>query len=235
MELREAAGYVGWGLSEQGMDRLSVFGDLLLSARSNVTAIREPHEVEKSHFLDSLSLLDVSEIRDASRIVDVGSGGGLPAVVLAIALPGVHVTALDSVAKKCAFIEAVRARLDLENLSVVCARAEDVGRTEVRELFDVAVARAVAPLSVLAELTMPLVGLGGVFVAAKAELSNQERIEGVAALAILGSDRYDLRRARSFAEAENRWLFLAFKDRPTPAQYPRRAGVPARRPLGVRR
>jgi 16S rRNA (guanine527-N7)-methyltransferase len=235
MQLKETAGYARWGLSERDMDRLSVFGDLLLSARSNVTAIRDPQKVEKSHFLDSLSLLDVTEIRDASRIVDVGSGGGLPAVVLAIALPGAHVTALDSVAKKCAFVEEVRARLGLGNLTVVCGRAEDIGRTEARETFDVAVARAVAPLPVLAELAMPLTMLGGVFVAAKAALSNEERMEGTAALDILGGERYELRRARSFDGAENRWLFMAFKERPTPAQYPRRAGVPAKRPLGARR
>lgn len=235
MELRETEGYVGWGLSEQSVGRLSVFGDLILSAHSNVTAIRDPHEVEKSHFLDSLSLLGVSQLHTAARIVDVGSGGGLPAVVLSIALPDTQVTAVDSVAKKCTFVEEVRLRLGLDNLDVVCMRAEDYGRTDVRETFDVAVARAVAPLPVLAEFTMPLVRLGGVFVAAKAALSNQERIEGEAALAILGCDRHDLRRARSFADAENRWLFVAFKDRPTPAKYPRRAGVPAKRPLGARR
>ena len=235
MLLKETAGYARWGLSGRQMDRLSAFGDLLLSARSNVTAIRDPHEVEKSHFLDSLSLLDVTEISGASRIVDVGSGGGLPAVVLAIALPGTQVTALDSVAKKCTFIEGVRANLGLGNLSVACARAEDFGHTEARESFDVAVARAVAPLPVLAELSLPLTAIGGVFVAAKAALSNEERMEGIVALDILGSERHELRRARSFDEAENRWLFLAFKERPTPSQYPRRAGVPAKRPLGTQR
>ena len=235
MLLKETAGYAGWGLSGRQIDSLSAFGDLLLSARSNVTSIRDPHEVEKSHFLDSLSLLDVAEIRGASRIVDVGSGGGLPAVVLAIALPGTQVTALDSVAKKCAFVEGVRVSLGLRNLSVLCARAEDVAHTDVRESFDVAVARAVAPLPVLAELSLPLTAIGGLFVAAKAALSNEERMEGIAALDILGSERFDLRRARSFEGAENRWLFLAFKDRPTPSQYPRRAGVPAKRPLGARR
>ncbi|HZK48872.1 MAG TPA: 16S rRNA (guanine(527)-N(7))-methyltransferase RsmG [Thermoleophilia bacterium] len=235
MELRERAAYADWGLSEPDVEKLGIFGDLLLAARSNVTAIRDPHEIELSHFLDSLSLLDVAEIRGASQIVDVGSGGGLPAVVLALALPASRVTAIDSVAKKCAFIEEARTRLGLENLRVVCGRAEDVGRTEAREAFDVATARAVASLAVLAELTVPLIRTGGVFVASKAALSDQERMEGEAALAILGCDRYDLRRARSFAQAENRWLFLAYKDRSTPAQYPRRTGVPAKRPLRAQR
>ena len=138
-------------------------------------------------------------------------------------------------AKKCTFIEGVEANLGLGNLSVVCTRAEDFGHTEARESFDVAVARAVAPLPVLAELSLPLTAIGGVIVAAKAALSNEERMEGIVALDILGSERYELRRARSFDEAENRWLFLAFKERPTPSQYPRRAGVPAKRPLGTQR
>lgn len=232
MELIETARYVERGLGPQAIVALSSFGDLLLTSHTNVTAVREPHGVETVHFLDALSLLDLPEVVGADRLVDVGSGGGLPAVVLAIALPEVAVTALDSARKKCAFVEAARDALGLANLEVVCARAEEAGRSLLREAFDVAVARAVAALPVLSELAMPLVRPGGAFVAAKGALSNQERMEGEAALGILGSDRNRLVRARSFDGAENRWLFVATKVRATPETYPRRPGVPEKRPLG---
>ncbi len=233
MELRQGARYADHGLSSDAVAALAVFGDLLLSSRTNVTAVRDPHGVETVHFLDSLSFLDVPEVRNARTLVDVGSGGGLPAVVLALALPEVAVTAIDSVRKKCDFVEEVREAIGLANLEVMCARAEDAGRSGVRESFDVAVARAVASLPVLSELAVPLVRTGGAFIAAKGALSDQERMEGEAALGILGSDRHRLMRARSFEGAENRWLFVATKERPTPEMYPRRPGVPERRPLGA--
>jgi len=233
LDLRHLHAYEERGLSSEDIDRLSVFGDMLLSSRSNVTAVRDAETMEEVHFLDSLSFLDTPELVTARRVVDVGSGGGLPAVVLAIALPQTHVVALDSVGKKCAFVDSVRARLALANLEVVCARSEDYGRTEARESFEAVVARAVAPLPILAELCVPLIQVGGIFVAAKGALSDQESIEGAAALAILGCDPYRSVRARSFERAENRWLLVTKKARKTPMEYPRRAGVPAKRPLGT--
>lgn len=233
MDLSHRAAYEERGLSPEGIDRLSIFGDMLLSSHSNVTAVRDSETMEEVHFLDSLSFLDVPEVLAARSVVDVGAGGGLPAVVLAIALPLTHVVALDSVGKKCAFVDTVRARLALANLEVVCARSEDYGRTPARESFDAVVARAVASLPILAELCVPLTRVGGAFVAAKGALSDQESIEGAAALAILGCDRYRSVRARSFEGAENRWLLVAKKESKTPIQYPRRAGMPAKRPLGA--
>ncbi|MHB1345255.1 MAG: 16S rRNA (guanine(527)-N(7))-methyltransferase RsmG [Thermoleophilia bacterium] len=233
MLLTEKARYAEHGLGPEAVAALALYGDLLLASRTNVTAVRDPHGVETVHFLDSLSFLDVPEIRRARTLVDVGSGGGLPAVVLAIALPEVAVTAVDSVGKKCAFVEEVRDSLGLANLEVVCARAEDAGRSRLREVFDVAVARAVAALPVLSELAVPLIRPGGTFVAAKGALSDQERMEGETALGILGSDQHRLVRARSFEGAENRWLFVAIKERATPEMYPRRPGVPVKRPLGA--
>lgn len=233
MDLSHREAYEERGLSPEGIDRLSVFGDMLLSSHSNVTAVRDSETLEEVHFLDSLSFLDIPELLTARSVIDVGTGGGLPAVVLAVALPQTQVVALDSVGKKCAFIDAVRARLALSNLEVVCDRSEDYGRTAARESFDAVVARAVAPLPILAELCVPLARVGGVFVAAKGALSNQESIEGAAALAILGCERYRSVRARSFERAENRWLLVAGKVRATPMEYPRRAGMPAKRPLGV--
>ena len=164
--------------------------------------------------------------------MDVGSGGGLPALVVAIALPGVHVTALESVAKKCVFIERTAAQLGLPNVEVVCARAEEFGRTAGRASFDVVVARAVATLPVLAELCVPLARVGGTFVAMKSALSDQERIRGESALAILRAGPLTGHAVDPFPGGDRRWLYVAVKTGETPEMYPRRVGVPGRKPLG---
>ncbi|MCZ7664141.1 MAG: 16S rRNA (guanine(527)-N(7))-methyltransferase RsmG [Thermoleophilia bacterium] len=232
MELRATEEYRARGLGEQVISRLGLFGDMLLAVQANVSAIRDPAEIETLHFLDCLSLLELAEVRAARRIADVGSGGGLPAVVLALVLPEARVVAVESVRRKCDFVRGAARSLGLENLEVACVRAEDYGRSPARESFDAVVARAVASLPVLAELCVPLVRAGGVFVAMKGAMSDQERIPGRRALAILGAETLQESRARSFAGAENRWLYVAYKTRNTPDRYPRRAGMPVKRPLG---
>ena len=224
--------YRALGLSALAVERLSQFGDLLINCPFNVTSLREPEDIERQHFLDALSLLGVTAVREARELVDVGSGGGMPAVVLAVALADTRVVALESVKKKCEFISRVAATLGLENLAVECARAEDYGRECGRERFHVAVARAVASLPVLAELCLPLLRVGGTFVAMKGAISNQERMEGGKAIAILGGGEVSVLSVEPFAGAENRCLVLARKRSPTPSSFPRRAGVPERKPLG---
>jgi 16S rRNA (guanine527-N7)-methyltransferase len=235
LNLQETPAYVAYGLTDDAIAKLGRFGDLLLSSSVNVTAIRDPLGIEHMHFLDSLSLLTVPEVNEAGRVVDVGSGGGLPAIVLAVALPRLQVVAVESIRKKCAFIEEVGLLLGLSNLRVQCARAEDLGRSGLRESFDVAVARAVAPMAVVAEICLPLVRVGGVVVAMKGPMSDQERIQGQNALAILGAVEGQARQVQPFPEAENRWLYVARKASATPPDYPRRPGVPQKRPLGAGR
>lgn len=235
MNLQETAAYLAHGLTDEAIANLGRFGDFLLSSPVNVTAIREPLGIEHLHFLDSLSLLTVPEVNEAGRLVDVGSGGGLPAIVLALALPRLNVVAVESIRKKCAFIEEVGLLMGLSNLRVECARAEDLGHSALRESFDVAVTRAVAPMAVLAEICLPLVRVGGVVVAMKGSISDQECIEGQNALAILGAVGGTARQVQPFPGAENRWLHVARKASSTPPDYPRRAGVPQKRPLGAER
>jgi 16S rRNA (guanine527-N7)-methyltransferase len=232
MLLTEPERFAQAGLDGRALERLSSLGDLLLGAEINVTSVREPLAVERQHFLDSLTLLMLSPVRHATTLVDVGSGGGLPALVLAIALPGLHVVALESVGKKCAFIERTAAELALVNVEVVCARAEDYGRAAGRGRYDVAVARAVATLPVLAELCLPLVRRGGTFVAMKSAMSDQERIHGEKALAILGAGRLVSHAVDPFPGGDRRWLYVADKTGDTPERYPRRVGLPGRKPLG---
>jgi 16S rRNA (guanine527-N7)-methyltransferase len=232
MNLLEVERYRAAGLSPEAIRKLGRFGDLLLGSPVNVTSVREEQSVERYHFLDCLSLLEVECFREAGQIVDVGSGGGLPAVVLALALPGAKVVALESVGKKCTFVANVAHDLELPNLVVECGRAEDLGRGAGRESFDVVVARAVAIMPVLAELCLPLVRVGGSFVAMKGNMSNQERMEGDQAVAILGGRSAIVKPVVPYAGAENLNLVIVHKQQRTHPAYPRRVGVPSRRPLG---
>jgi 16S rRNA (guanine527-N7)-methyltransferase len=233
LRLAETESYVAHGLDVNARDCLELLGDLLLSSQTNLTAIKEPLEVERLHFLDSLSLVDLPTVRGASRIVDVGSGAGFPALVLAIALPGAELVALESNGRKCAFVQQAAAELGLSNVSLECARAEDYGRGLGRGLFDVAVSRALASLAVVAELSLPLCKLGGAMVAMKGSMSDQERTQGERALAILGADRMDVVRLHPFVGAENRWVCISVKRSETGPLYPRRPGIPVKRPLGA--
>lgn len=220
------------GLDTEAIHRLAVLGDILVGAEFNVSGVKDPEEIERLHFLDSLSVLEVKAVASAENLVDVGSGAGLPALVLAIALSGAEVTAVESQRKKCAYIENAAETLGLKNVTVCCQRAEEYGRSAGRETHQVVVSRALAALPVVAEYSLPLLRVGGVMVAMKGSVSDQERTQAVSALGILGADRLDAVRLHPFVGAENRWAYVATKARDTPGEFPRRPGIPAKRPLG---
>jgi 16S rRNA (guanine527-N7)-methyltransferase len=212
---------------------LGLLGDLLLKAPFNVTSIRDPGTVERVHFLDCLALLDLETVRTSRRVVDIGSGAGFPALVIALALPSTTITAVESQRKKCGFIEGAARAMSLDNVEIRCQRVEEYGRTARRETHDLAVSRALARLAVVAEYSFPLLELGGTMIAMKGLISDEERIQAEQALGILGGSGLQPMRLEPFAGAENRWLYLAQKQRATPASYPRRPGVAVRRPLGA--
>lgn len=232
MRLVETEAYAVHGLDADARLRLGALGDVILGAGLNVTGIREPHEIERIHFLDSLSVLSIPCVSAGGGIVDVGSGAGLPALVLAIALPSTMIVALESQHKKCGFISRAARELSLSNVTVCCERAEAYGRGEGRERYHVAISRAVASVPVVAEYSLPLVTLGGCMVALKGAISDQEWIQADKAIGILGGDSLDATRLQPFPDAQNRWAYIAKKVKPTPSGFPRRPGVPAKRPLG---
>lgn len=234
MRLLYTDAYVARGLDDSSLARLAAFGDIILAAGFNVTGIDEPEEIERRHFLDSLSLLDLAQVLSAKKLVDIGSGAGLPALVLALALPEATIAAVESQRNKCAFLEAASRDLGIENLAVWCARAEEHARGQGHEAYDVAVSRAVAALPVVAEYSLPMLRLGGAMIAMKGSISDEERIRGLRALAILGADGLDEIHLHPFAGADNRWAYVATKSRPTPMMYPRRPGLPSKQPLGAR-
>lgn len=259
--------YSSLGISPEARAKLALLGDLLLGAGFNVTGIRDPQEIEEKHFLDSLSLLRLPAVKEASSLVDIGSGGGLPALVLALALPRLEVTALEAQRKKCEHIGRAATVLGLTNVKVVWARAEEFGQGpsrakepsrakqarpggggcgrpagegreipagEGRDRYDVAVSRALASLPIVAEYSIPLLKVGGTMVAMKGQISDQEWRQAENALAILGAGKLTAVQLESFPGAQNRWVYLATKVKPTPDAYPRRVGVPTKRPLGER-
>ncbi len=232
MELTQSQAYAERGLGAEAVAGLSTFGDLLLHAAFNVTSIREPEAIERFHFLDSLALVELAPVRGARTIADLGSGAGVPALVLAIALPSARVTAVESQQKKCRFIEQAANVMGLRNVDVRCERAEDYGRKAGRGAHDVVVSRALAALAVVAEYSFPLLERGGAMVAMKGAISDQERIQAEKALAILGGGGLESVKLEPFAGAENRWVYLAQKEGVTPPTFPRQAGTAARRPLG---
>jgi 16S rRNA (guanine527-N7)-methyltransferase len=176
---------------------------------------------------DSLVLLD--HLADALRVVDVGSGGGLPGLPLKISRPDLELTLIDADQDKAAFLVQACAALGLRGVKVLAARAEDVGRDpQCRETFDLAVARALAPMPVLVELCLPLVRVGGRLLAQKTRAESVTVAER--AIELLGGRLLSVVDARSAARVTGT-VVVVEKIRPTPAAYPRRPGIPARKPL----
>jgi len=176
---------------------------------------------------DSLVLLE--HLGAARTLVDVGSGAGLPGIALKIARPELHVTLVEADQAKAAFLVHACATLGLENVEVVARRAEEAGHDPMlREKFDVAVARALAPLPVLVELCLPLVRVGGRLLAQKT--TDEDPAAAAHAIDVLGGELSGVLTAPSAARAAGTVVVID-KVGPGPAQYPRRPGVPARKPL----
>jgi 16S rRNA (guanine527-N7)-methyltransferase len=198
-----------------------------LADPSAPTSVHDRREVENVHIADSLVGLEVPAVGEAARIVDLGSGAGLPGLVLAIARPEAEVVLVESVGKKCAWLERTVTALGLENVRVVCARAEELDEAP----FDVVTARALASLSVLCEYAAPLLREGGSLVAWKGAVDVREDADGLHAANVLGLEREEVRAVEPYPGSQRRTLHVFRKVAPTPEGYPRRPGMAAKRPL----
>ena len=214
-------------------DAVQRYVELLLAAnaRVNLTRIVEPAEVARLHLLDALSALPVLDALDPRRALDLGSGGGVPGIVLALARPGVSWTLVDSVGKKADAMRGFIEALDLRNVTVIAERAESLGRDAAqRDQFDLVAARACASLPVLAEYALPLLRVGGALVAWKGAVAAGELGAGQVASAQLGGGEPEVRPA-GIAPLGGHTFVIVTKRRLTPHRFPRRPGEPARRPL----
>ena len=182
---------------------------------------------------DSLSGLEVRELAAADRIADLGSGAGLPGLVLAACLPGARVDLIESVGRKCEFLREAADRMDAGNATVVCERSEDWAAGEGREAYDAVTARAVGSLATLAELASPLLREGGVLVAWKGARSESEESELARAGERLAMEPVEVRSVRPYPRSRDRHIHLLRKNGPTPNGLPRRPGMAAKRPFGT--
>ena len=234
-ELRaQAKSLLGLELTAEQLKRFASVTSLLLewNQRMNLTGITVPAEIAVKHFLDSLTLTALIPRSAALRIVDVGTGAGFPGLVIAIMYPQSSVTLLDSTSKKLRFVEHVGAELGLGNIRVLHSRAEDAGRRRVhRETYDLATARAVAPMPALMEYTLPLVNLGGQVIAMRGEDAYNETNVAARAIEVLGGELYSIEEIQLPGHANPRYLVIVDKVDPTPRTYPRNAGTPTREPL----
>ena len=220
-------------VTSEAKERITRFVTRLVEVNRglNLTAITEARDVAVKHVADSLTCLLVAQWPTGARVCDVGTGGGFPGMVIAIVRPDLAVHLIDAVGKKLAFLSSVAQELGLR-ATTWHGRAEELGRDRrLRESHDVVVARAVARLSVLAEYCLPLCKVGGWFVAMKGPGVVEELEEGRRALHVLGGRVDSVREIELPCEAGKRTLIIVRKERATPPAYPRRPGIPAKRPL----
>jgi 16S rRNA (guanine527-N7)-methyltransferase len=197
----------------------------------NLTAITDFSEVIDKHLLDSLSIVKVYRPKD-ERILDVGTGAGLPGITLKIAFPNTQIVLMDSLNKRIRFLEEVIEKLNLNNIVAIHGRAEDYGgKADYREAFDICTSRAVAKLSTLSEYCIPFVKIGGRFISYKSGNISEELMEAGKAINILGGDVINTKEFDLPHTDIRRSLILIEKKKATPKKYPRLAGKPSKEPL----
>lgn len=200
----------------------------------NLTAITDVGEVQTKHFLDSLAIVSLIEgISSGSfRIIDVGTGAGFPGIPVKIAIPAIKMTLLEATTKKTRFLEHIITKLQLSDIEVINERAEEAGQNpEYREKFDIVMSRAVAELAILAELTLPLCSIGGCVIAQKKGDISLEMENSLKAVAMLGGRLSSVEKIKLAGLDDERYLVIIDKIKPTPQRYPRRPGMPEKKPL----
>lgn len=219
-------------LTAKQIDQFTKYFELLVETNKvmNLTALTEPKDVAVKHFVDCL--LAYNAKMAGSTVADVGTGAGFPGVVWKIYDPSIRLTLIDSLNKRLKFLETVVANLGLDNVQLVHTRAEDAGRDDkLREHFQFVTARAVARLNVLAELCLPLVQVGGTFIALKGVMQ-EELAEAESAIAVLGGKVQETKKVTlPFFEDEQRNVVVVEKIKKTSGKYPRKAGVVKKEPL----
>jgi 16S rRNA (guanine527-N7)-methyltransferase len=235
--LASAARDLGIELDEIALKRFDEYRDRLVEAAQqfNLTTVRDPEAIEVRHFLESLAFGRLLEseglLQDGTTMLDIGSGAGFPGLPLQIAYPKLQVTLLESLTKRCVFLQQVVDSLGLTQTGVLDGRAEEFGRDiAYRERFELVVARAVAPMPVLVEYALPYLRVGGHLAATKGSATLRELDESAPALRELGGEHEKTLR---FAPPEGveQSIILIVKTAPTPQRYPRRPGMATKRPI----
>lgn len=237
--LAQGARAFGIDLTPAQLDRFEFYYRQLVdwNARGNLTSITEYNQVQTKHFLDSLSVAlalprPFETALEGKTLIDVGTGAGFPGLPLAIALPHLQVTLLEATGKKAIFVTQLGRAVGLENIETLKGRAEELGQNEqYRENFDFATGRAVAELRTLVEYTLPLLRIGGLLIAQKSVQVYSELALADRAISELGGHFRELIPVELPGILEKHHLIIVDKVAATPAKYPRRPGIPEKRPL----
>jgi 16S rRNA (guanine527-N7)-methyltransferase len=219
-------------LEPQAQTALRKVLKLLAEERASVSSVTDPATAWKVHIADSLTGLEVAELRDSGRIADIGSGAGFPGLALAVALPHAQVDLIESIGRKCEFMRRAIETAGIANARVRNARSEELAGDQELELYDVVTARAVGRLSTLAELASPLLIDGGVLVAWKGKRDAEEEAQMHRAATELAMQPELILPAGPYAGSKHRHLHTIRKVGPTPTGIPRRPGMAKKRPRG---
>lgn len=221
-------------ISRKQLEQFMEYYELLVEWNSfmNLTSITEFEEVCVKHFVDSVSLVKAVDLSKELSMIDIGTGAGFPGIPLKIMFPDLKITLLDSLQKRIHFLDTVIDKLKLQDICTIHGRAEDYAHDGLyREKFDLAVSRAVANLSTLSEYCLPFVKLNGFFISYKSEKIDEEAANAKSAIFLLGG-KFEASTEFTIGDSRNyRNLFMIRKVNGTPKKYPRKAGLPSKKPL----
>ncbi|MDK2919978.1 MAG: rRNA (guanine527-N7)-methyltransferase [Candidatus Petromonas sp.] len=232
--LKSGGSQLGLDIDDKMAQKFFVFKDLLIewNKKINLTGITDEKEIIIKHFLDSLTCINTGVFRQDSKVIDVGTGAGFPGVPLKIYYEDLKLTLLDALNKRIKYLMEVCEKINLSNVQFIHGRAEDYGKKEEhRENYDIAVARAVADLSILSEYCLPFVKVNGFFVAQKGPNIDEEISKAKTAIKTLGGKVVNKIEIQLPYSDINHSLVIIQKIKHTPMKYPRKAGTPIKKPL----
>ena len=231
-KMQENSKVLGFNFSVEQLEKFYKYMNLLIewNEKMNLTAITEPNDIILKHFIDSITINKY--IENSVKVVDVGTGAGFPGIPLSIIRPDLQITVVDSLNKRLIFLQEIKKELELKNIDIVHARAEEFGQNKnYRETFDIATSRAVANLSTLSEYLVPLVKIKGKCVCMKASDAEEEIKQAENAVNILGGKIVKVEKFNLPNSDIGRTIIIINKEKSTNGKYPRKPGTPSKEPL----